>query len=417
MGALRWAVPGRRGAHGRFVTDAFTLGRLPRIAFGEGRVAELPAIVASHGSRALLVTGRSSFRRSVAWPTLLAGLEAAGVSVVADLLVEREPSPEVVDSAVGQFRMADVEVVVGIGGGSVLDAAKAIAVLLRADTTVMDHLEGVGRGLQYRGPAVPFVAVPTTAGTGSEATRNAVLSRVGPDGFKKSFRDEALVARDAIVDPALLAGLPPVAIASNGLDALTQLLESLVSTRSFSLSRALALDGLAAARDGLVPWFRAAAAGADAPDARARMAYAALLSGICLAHTGLGAVHGLASPLGARHPIGHGAACGATLVAATRVNLAALDARDSDGPAAARYADAGRVLSGRSGLDDAAAREALVETLEEWGSALAVRSLAAFGVGERDFPPLIADARGTSMRTNPIELTDGEVEAILRASL
>ena len=405
------------------MTEAFTLGRLPRIAFGEGRVAELPSIVASHGRRALLVIGRSSFRRSAAWPALLGGLDGAGVTVAGDLVVVGEPSPELVDEAVGRFRAADVDVVVGIGGGSVLDAAKAIAGLLRADTTVMDHLEGVGRGLPYRGPAVPFVAVPTTAGTGSEATRNAVLSRVGPDGFKKSFRDEQLVARDAVVDPALLAGLGPTAIASNGLDALTQLLESLVSTRSFPLSRALALDGLAAARDGLVPWYEAVAGGGDAPGARSRMAYAALLSGICLAHTGLGAVHGLASPLGARHPIGHGAACGATLVAATRVNLAALEARDPDGPALPRYTAAGRVLSGRIGsensaaLDDSAARAALVDTLADWERRLAVRGLATFGVGESDFPALVADARGRSMRTNAIELTDAEVAAILSASL
>ncbi|HEU0235774.1 MAG TPA: iron-containing alcohol dehydrogenase [Candidatus Limnocylindrales bacterium] len=399
------------------MTESFTLGRLPRIAFGEGRVAELPAIVASHGRRALLVTGRSSFRRSATWPALLTGLDAAGVTVAGDLVVDGEPSPEIVEEAVARFRAADVEVVVGIGGGSVLDAAKAIAGLLRAETTAMDHLEGVGRGLPYRGPAVPFVAVPTTAGTGSEATRNAVLSRVGPDGFKKSFRDEQLVARDAVVDPALLAGLGPTAIASNGLDALTQLLESLVSTRSFALSRALALDGLAAARDGLVPWYEAVAGGGDAPGARSRMAYAALLSGICLAHTGLGAVHGLASPLGARHPIGHGAACGATLVAVTRVNLAALEARDPDGPALGRYAAAGRVLSGTPGLDDGDARAALVDVLADWGRRLAVRGLATFGVGEADFPPLVADARGTSMRTNPIELTDAEVAAILSASL
>jgi len=398
------------------VSEAFALGRLPRIAFGEGRIAELPWIVASHGRRALLVTGRSSFRGSAAWPALLAGLDTAGVSVL-DLVVEGEPSPEVVDGAVATFRTAGVEVVVGVGGGSVLDAAKAVAGLLRAETSAMDHLEGVGRGVAYRGPAVPFVAVPTTAGTGSEATRNAVLSRVGADGFKKSFRDEALVARDALVDPGLLRGLSPAAIAANGLDALTQLLESLVSTRSFALSRALSLDGLAAARDGFVPWFEAASTGGDAPTARWRMAYAALLSGICLAHTGLGAVHGLASPLGARHPIGHGAACGATLVAATRVNLAALEARDPDGAGLGRYAEAGRVLSGSSVLDDVAARGALVDTLADWAARLGVRGLAAFGVGERDFPPLIADARGTSMRTNPIELTNDEVETILRVSL
>ena len=397
--------------------DAFTLGRLPRIAFGEGRVAELPSIVASHGGRVLVVTGRSSFRRSAAWPELLRGLDAIGATVAGDLVVEGEPSPEIVDEAVGRFRAADIEVVVGIGGGSVLDAAKAVAGLLRAGTCAMDHLEGVGRGLPYRGPAVPFVAVPTTAGTGSEATRNAVLSRVGPDGFKKSFRDEALVARDAVVDPSLLAGLAPAAIAANGLDALTQLLESLVSRRSSVLTRALALDGLAAVRAGLVAWFEAAADDEDAARARERMAYAALLSGICLAHTGLGAVHGLASPLGARHPIGHGVACGVTLVAATRTNIAALRDRDPGSPALAGYARAGRALTGLSTLDTSAAWEALVATLAAWTSRLRVPGLTELGLGEDDFAPLVADARGTSMSTNPIELTDAEVESILRASL
>ena len=395
---------------------SFTLGRLPRITFGEGRVAELPAIVAGHGRRALLVTGRASFRSSPAWQSLLDELSSAGVET-ADLVVDGEPSPELVDGAVARFREAGIEVVVAIGGGSVLDAGKAIAGLLRSGTCAMDHLEGVGRGVPYRGPAVPFVAVPTTAGTGSEATRNAVLSRVGADGFKKSLRDEALVARDAVVDPALLAGLPPEAIAANGLDALTQLLESLTSTRSFALSRALALDGLAAVRAGLVPWFEAASAGADEPRARERMAYAALLSGICLAHTGLGAVHGLASPLGARHPIGHGAACGATLVAATRTNLRALREREPASPALVGYAEAGRALSGIRALDTSAAWDALVETLADWATRLRVRGLGDLGVGEDDFASLVADARGTSMRTNPVDLTDEEVESILRASL
>jgi alcohol dehydrogenase len=398
------------------VTAPFTLGRLPRITFGEGRVAELPGIVAGHGRRALLVTGRASFRASAAWSALLGGLSREGVES-ADLIVEGEPSPEIVDEAVARFRDAAVEVVVAIGGGSVLDAGKAIAGLLRSGTCAMDHLEGVGRGLPYRGPAVPFVAVPTTAGTGSEATRNAVLSRVGPDGFKKSFRDEALVARDAVVDPGLLSGLAPAAIAANGLDALTQLLESLTSTRSFALSRALALDGLAAVRIGLVPWFESASAGEDEPRARQRMAYAALLSGICLAHTGLGAVHGLASPLGARHPIGHGAACGATLLAATRMNLRALREREPGSLALVGYAEAGRVLSGLQTLDTSAAWDALVETLTEWTARLRVRGLGQLGVGEDDFAQLVADARGTSMRTNPIELTDEEVESILRGSL
>jgi alcohol dehydrogenase class IV len=394
----------------------FDLGRLPRVTFGRGRIRELPAIVAGHGRHALLVTGRHSFRRSAHHAPLLDALAAAGVGVNELSLEAGEPSPDLVDDAVEQFRDRGIDVVVGIGGGSVLDAAKAIAGLLMATTTAMDHLEGVGRGLGYEGPAVPFVAVPTTAGTGSEATRNAVLSRRGSDGFKKSFRDERLVARDAVVDPDLLMGLDTRRIADNGMDALAQLIESFTSTRASPITDALALRGLRAVRAGLVPWFDAVSAGRDDADARSNMALAALLSGMTLANTGLGSVHGLASPLGARFDVGHGAACGATLLAATRVNLDALESRDQDGPGLRRYAEVGRVLSGRDG-SESAALGALLDTLEGLAARLDIRPLSQFGVGEADIPGVVGEARGTSMRTNPISLTDTEVEEILRASL
>ena len=395
---------------------AFNVGRLPRIAFGAGRIAEVPGIVASHGRHVLLVTGRRSFRETPQFGVLVDGLAGVGLAVD-ELVVDGEPSPELVDEAVTTFRGTTVDVVLGIGGGSVLDTGKAVAGLLRAETTALDHLEGVGRGLPYAGPPTPFVAVPTTAGTGSEATRNAVLSRTGPDGFKKSFRDERLVARDAVVDPELLAGLPPRLIADNGMDALAQLIESLTSTRASPVTDALAVAGLEAVRDGLVPWFESEANRSDGTDARGAMAFAALASGMALAQTGLGSVHGLASPLGARFPIPHGAACGATLVAATRVNLEALAARDPGGPGLAKYAGAGRALSGRRDLDDRAACEVLVATLGDWAERLGIGGLSRFGVGEADITGLVAEAGGTSMRTNPVALTDTEVAAILRASL
>ena len=211
-------------------------------------------------------------------------------------------------------RAAGVDVVLAVGGGSVLDAGKAIAAMLGpgAGGTVTDHLEGLPGFRPYEGVPLPFVAVPTTAGTGSEATRNAVISRRGPDGWKRSIRHERMVAVDAVVDPDLLAGAAPVQIAANGMDALTQLLEAYTSTKAGPLTDALALDGLAAARDSLLAW-HGEPDGPGAPAARSGMAYAALLSGICLAHAGLGGVHGLASPLGAQLPIPHGIACGATL--------------------------------------------------------------------------------------------------------
>jgi alcohol dehydrogenase len=394
----------------------FRLGRLPRIEFGSGAIARVPAIVAGHGRRVLLVTGGRSFAASGRRETLLEGLRAADVEVAGEVAVVGEPSPGVVDQAVAAHRDAGVDVVLGIGGGSALDAAKAIAGLLRTGTSVIDHLEGIGPQLPYPGPAVPLVAVPTTAGTGSEATRNAVLTERGPAGFKRSFRDERLVPADAVVDPDLLAGSGREQIAANGLDALAQLLEAYVSLRALPVTDALALDGLAAARDGLMAW-HADPDGPEAPAARSRMAYAALLSGICLANAGLGAVHGLAAPLGARFPIPHGIACGATLAAVTAANVAALESRAPGSPALARYTVLGRLLAGL-GADtpETAARAALVATLEHWSATLAVPGLGSFGLGDGDIPSIVADARGSSMRTNPIVLTDGELAAVLRTS-
>jgi alcohol dehydrogenase len=399
------------------VTLAYTLGRLPRIELGPGRVGLIPRIVAGHGQRVLLVTGTRSFRASRHHAKLVQGLRDEGVEVVGEVGIGGEPSPEEVDEAVGRFRGADVQVVLGVGGGSALDAAKAIAGLLRTRTSVLDHLEGVGPMLPYPGPAVPFVAVPTTAGTGSEATRNAVLTRRAPNPFKRSFRDERLVAADAVIDPDLLQGLGSDQIAANGMDAVTQLIEPFVSTRAGPVTDALALSGLEAARDGLPAW-HADPDGPSAPGARAAMAHASLLSGICLANAGLGAVHGLASPVGALFPIHHGAACGALLAATVAMNIQALRERDPGGQALGRYARLGRLLAPRdAGRRDDEAYESLVTTLRSWTTQLGIRPLGALGVSATDIPAIVADSRGSSMRTNPVELTDAEIASILSASL
>lgn len=429
----------------------FGVGRLPRIVFGAGRIAELPAIAAWYGSHVLLVTGGRSFREGPAWGPLVAGLDTAGLRW-AHLAVAGEPTPDLVDGAVAERRSDPPDVVVGLGGGAALDAAKAIAGLLRSGTSLLDHLEGVGRGLPYPGPATPFIAVPTTAGTGSEATKNAVISGRLPDAaagdppFKKSFRDERLVAAVALVDPDLLAGCPPAVIAGDGMDALTQLLESITSTGASPFSEAVARSGLVVIGGALPAWHAAALAGAGrrgaAPDtaesaadtaaARAAMAWAALCSGIALANAGLGAVHGLVAPLGARFGVHHGTGCGALVAAATRANLAALAERAPGSPALARYADAGRLLAGAAapgeslpagGLPaegaraDEAARDALLAWLDSLTAALRIPHLAAFGVTTDAFPALIAESRGSSMRTNPVVLTDHEIGAILAASL
>ncbi len=396
---------------------AFGLGRLPRITFGPGVFAQVPAIVASHGTRVLLVTGGRSFNASPRRAQLETALAEAGVTLAGSTTVTGEPGPADVEEPVGRFRDEEIDVVLGIGGGAALDTAKAIAGLLRTDTELMDHLEGVGRGRPYPGPAVPVVAVPTTAGTGSEATRNAVISERGPQGYKRSFRDESMVPADAIVDPDLLATAPSSLIAANGLDALTQLLESFTSQKATPFTDALARDGLASARDGLLPWFRESD-GVDAADARSHMAYAALLSGVCLANAGLGAVHGFASPLGAQLPIPHGMACGAVLWQVIRANVLALTARDPGSPALPKYAEAGRILANLPpGTSDEVAHVGLVETLHDWVQELDVPPLSAFEMTAAHIPAIVADSPGSSMRTNPIALTDEESTAILESAL
>jgi len=390
----------------------FSLSRLPRIEFGSGTLAKLPAIARGYGTLALLVTGAGSLKESPFWPSVTAGLKAQGMSWL-HLAIPSEPSPQMVDEAVRALHTETIDVVIGIGGGSALDAAKAIAGLLKPGNSVMDHLEGVGPELPYSGPATPFIAVPTTAGTGSEATKNAVLSVQGSDGFKKSFRDEKLVAGHALVDPDLLATCPPVVIAANGMDAFTQLLESYVSSRAAPLTDSLAWGGMKAARDGLLALY------ADAGDAaaRERMAYAALVSGITLAQVGLGSVHGLAAPLGAFFTIPHGVACGTLVATATRVNIDALRARAAGHPALEKYAQAGRLLSRKGQLSQTAAHAALIDTLESWTRELQLSTLAHYGVTHADIPRIVANSRGSSMKTNPVVLDDTEIATIIAARI
>mgnify|MGYP001814121620 CR=1 FL=1 len=389
---------------------AFSLGRLPRVEFGAGSIAKLADIVAGFGNSILLVTGARSFPEMPQWNDLISAFRARGLSWQ-HVTVNGEPSPQLIDAVVSRHAGDAIEVVLGVGGGSALDAAKAIAGLLRVQRSVMDYLEGVGPELSYEGPAVPLVAVPTTAGTGSEATRNAVLSTAGRDGFKKSFRDEQLVPEYAVIDPDLLASCPPAVIAANGMDALTQLLESLVSLRASAVTDALAVSGLHAVRDGLLPWYRRTAK--DMSAARSRMAYAALLSGITLAHCGLGSVHGLASPLGAFYPIPHGVVCGTLVATCTEVNIQALRAREPHNSALDKYAEAAAILCNCSFPDRESALAGLVKQLAEWTTLLELPRLGEYGLEESGLDHVVAHSRGSSMKTNPLVLTDAEIRACL----
>jgi alcohol dehydrogenase class IV len=392
----------------------FSISRLPRISYGSGRINEVPVLAAAYGHTALLVTGKQSFCATSRWQPFIQSLETRGMRWL-HLTVSGEPSPSLVDQAVSRFRGEEVDVVIAIGGGSVLDAAKAIAGLLPHGNSVMDHLEGVGKNIPYHGPSTPFIAVPTTAGTGSEATKNAVLSVPGRDGFKKSFRDECLIPEYAVIDPDLLASCPRELVAADGMDAFTQLLESYVSLKANPFIDALAWSGMSAVKEGLF----AAWEGKEpaATQGRGAMAYAALLSGITLAQVGLGSVHGLASPLGAYFPIPHGVVCGTLVAAATEINIKAMQEREPENKALAKYAEVGRLLTGHNAMDDATAHLSLIALLAEWSERLELPRLNGYGMTSADFPLIVANSRGSSMQTNPIVLMDAEINAILEQRL
>lgn len=393
----------------------FSIARLPHILFGEGKIAEIPTQIMRYGKHVLIVTGAHAFLATPHWETLQQNLSAQGIHWE-HVRIHDEPSPEQVDQITQTYRSHPIDVVLGIGGGSVLDAAKAVAGLLLQADSVMAYLEGVGHNKVYQGPAIPFIAVPTTAGTGSEATKNAVLGQRGEAGFKKSFRHELLIPQVAIIDPDLLASCPPALIAANGMDAFTQLLESYVSCHANPLTDALALSGMTAFRDGFFAvWESKSEEVAQA--GRSQLAYAALLSGITLAQTGLGVVHGLASPLGAFFPCPHGVVCGTLVAEATAINITALQARAPKDAALIKYADVGTLLNYGEAKTEEEALEKLIAILRQWTERLELPRLSHYGMQAHHLSKVIAHCRGSSMKTNPIVLLDEEIEVLLRRRL
>jgi len=395
--------------------NPFDFAATPHIHYGIGKRAGLKDLVASFGqgsnNRVLLVTGGHSFDASQLCQTLWHELSVD--FELKRLRVEGEPSPSLVDAAVAEHHHFDPCCVIAIGGGSAVDAAKAIAGLLPLGHSVMEYLEGVGKGLAYHGPATPFIAVPTTAGTGGETSKNAVLSEIGQGGYKKSFRDEKLVARHIILDPELTLSCPADVTAACGMDAFTQLLESYVSSGANPMSDALALNGMHKVRDHLAT---AVEHGEDI-EARSAMLYASAISGLTLANAGLGSVHGLASPLGAFFPIPHGVVCGTLLHAATDLNITAMQSRDSSNPALAKYAEAGRLMVRDKGLPDDDARHALLALLEQWCERLQMKRLGEYGVVQADIARIVPNSRGNSMLTNPIMLSDEEIAGLINSRL
>jgi alcohol dehydrogenase class IV len=305
-------------------------------------------------------------------------------------------------------REAAVAVVVAVGGGSVIDLAKAVAALATNSGDPLDYLEVIGRGQSLVARPIPFIAVPTTAGAGAEVTRNAVLA--SPDhGVKASLRSPLMLPRLAVVDPALTLTLPRSVTAATGMDALAQLLEPFVSARANPITDPLCLDGLSRVARSLR---RAWTDGSDL-DARADMSLAALFGGLALANAGLGAVHGFAAVIGGRFDAPHGAVCAALLPGVVRANLAALAARAPGSPSCARYTAAARAVTGDTG----ATAHALVEWLQQLRADMCIPALSAYGIGDADAQPIVeASTRASSMKANPILLEAPELYEVLRSA-
>jgi alcohol dehydrogenase class IV len=332
---------------------------------------------------------------------------------VARQSVGAEPDTGVVDGGARAARDAGCDLVIGLGGGSVLDTAKAVACLLGNGGEALDYLEIVGRGRAIERPSVPVIAVPTTSGTGSEATQNAVISETS-SGTKASIRHGTLLPRVALLDPALTRSLPPDVTARSGLDALIQLIEPYVSKRHHPMIDALALEGMRRAAAALP---RAYADGDDA-GAREDLMLAALWSGIALAHCGLGAAHALAGPLGGTFPVPHGLACAATMPFAMAANLRAADRAAGGAGTIGRYADVARALGAADGGDDREAAAAGAERMRELCELLNVPRLSVFGVTRAAIPGLVARAQRTSsMKANPVALSDDELTEVLEHAI
>jgi alcohol dehydrogenase class IV len=377
----------------------FEFATATRIVFGEGAAATLPELARTFGVRPFVVTGSSQHGAA----SFVSALSAEVFSVPG------EPTIELVREGVRRGRDAGCDVIISIGGGSAIDAGKAIAAIATNGGEPLDFLEVVGKGRAIAAPPLPFIAVPTTAGTGSEVTRNAVLS--SPEHcIKASLRSPLMLPRVALVDPELTYGLPPAITASTGLDALTQLIEPYVSARANLLVDPLCIDGMSRAALALR---RACHDGADR-DARHEMSLASLFGGLALANAGLGVVHGLASPLGGTSNAPHGALCAALLPHGMAANVAALRARAPQHPALERYAGVAHLLTGRN---DATADEG-IEWVRTLCAELNVPPLRSWGITEEDLPAVAAKAaRASSMQANPLPLTSDEILAVLTAAL
>lgn len=384
---------------------SFKFASTPEIHFGTGVFNQLPDLIERYGKHVFILTGARSFNDSPFYHTFIDVLEKRDFKYE-KIGISEEPSPMLIDGLTSKFRRYMPDVVVSIGGGSVIDAGKAFSAMLPELNSIYEYIEGVGRGKEHSGEKVPFIAVPTTAGTGSETTKNAVLSDIGKTGFKRSIRHNNFVPDIAVVDPELTMTCPARVTAACGLDAFTQLLEAFVSLNGSAMTDALAYSGLENVINSLL---RAYNNPADL-DARTGMSYAALVSGLVLANSGLGVVHGFASVVGGYHNIPHGVVCGSLLAAATRKNIEKLSTETPDSIVLDKYRKVGMLFNDTPRNGEKDPLDILIENLDDWTKKLEISRFSDYGMTRKDISRIIEE---TGLKNNPVDLDRSDLEEIL----
>ena len=387
----------------------FNFASIPHIIFGAGKLSEIYEIIPKFGNNVLYVIGGSSFKKSGKWDEIRYEMQKRGINF-SESSVEGEPTPKLVDEAVEKFKNKKLDVIVGIGGGSVIDAGKAISAMIPKVDSIKNYLEGVGNKI-HDGRKIPYIAVPTTSGTGSEATKNAVITEVGIEGFKKSLRHDNLIPNYAIIDPQLVISCPKSVSAPCGMDAFTQLLEAYVSPKANPITDALAKSGIKQMKDAIVPVCNEKASNITA---RAAMAYGSLMSGIVLANAGLGVVHGFASSIGGLFNIPHGVVCGTLLADSTEMNIRRLGQLGAEGEnGLLKHAIVGALITGKESFEDINVPyncSVLIETLKNWTKQLNIDRLGKYGISTIDINDIVEK---TSLKNNPVHLKREDLSEIL----
>jgi alcohol dehydrogenase class IV len=386
----------------------FSLQLVSKILFGAGSFDRLVELLKQLGRRPLFVVGKQSFLTSPYGNQLAEMLESCHCDYHRVQIVG-EPTPETIDAIVDRYRNTAIDLIIGIGGGAVLDGGKAISAMLCENGTVYNFLEGVGQQTPS-GKKLPYIAIPTTAGTGSETTSNAVISSVGKDGFKKSLRHENYMPNVALVDPRLTLGCPGEISGYCAMDCLTQLVEGFLSTKATPITDRLAVEGIRAVSRSLQ---RVVKDGQDLA-ARTDLSYGALLSGLVLTNAGLGTVHGFASVIGGRYTIPHAVVCGNLMAPTNRSTVMALRDQNPDHPALAKYSELGRIFAGHDNNNDAWYQDFFLVELERLTEDLAIPGLGGFGIRRDELTNI---ARQTGNKNNPFPLSPAQLVDILQSRM